>query len=193
MFTNPKILKKLMKDAFKANQLIIGRNKDDYYLQGSYWKLLCNKNYIPKTIFAQIIELAGEIPDEGECFCSGKGGNQMQLNPMVIEIPEGAVRVDITDYILMSTKGVAQRLLQLPNGKIVLINNVFVAAVRGKYYEEEIGELPPEEPRCSLAHGVFWKNENMKFTICFRIDEEHSGSLEQMECVALAYVEEGNR
>ena len=190
MFTNPKILKRLMKEAYKANYLIIGRKEDDYYIQGSYWKLLCNKNYIPKTIFAQIIELAGEIPDEGECFCSGKGGNQMQINPMEIVIPENAKKVDITDYILLSKTGVAQSLLQFPEGKIVLINNVFAAATRGKHYEEELGELPAEGPYCSLAHGVFWKNENMKFTVCFREDSEHAGSLEQMECIDLAYTEE---
>ena len=192
MFTNPKILKKLMKEAFKANFLIIGRKENDYYIQGSYWKLLCNKEYIPKTIYAQIIELAGEIPDDGECFCAGKDGNQMQVNSMKVEFPEEAQMVKVTDYILLSKRGVAQRLLQFDSGKVVLINNVFVALTTGKHFEEDLGERPAEGPYCHLAYGVLWKNENMKFSVCFREDEEHAESLTQMECIELGKLEEVN-
>lgn len=76
MFVNPKILKRLMKEAFKANSLIIGRKEDNMFIQGQYWQFLCDRKFVNKTIYAEIIELAGEIPDEGECFCAGKGGNQ---------------------------------------------------------------------------------------------------------------------
>lgn len=186
MFTNPKILKKLMKEAWKANFLIVGKKEGEYYIQGSYWKCICQKDYIPKTIFAQIVELAGEIPEEGECFCSGKSGNQMQINSMEVEIPEDAILVDSTDYILTSKTGVHQSILQFPTGKIALINNVFTVLTKGKHYEEELGEMPADGPYCSLAHGVFWKNENMRFAVCFREDEDHERSLRNIEKINLA-------
>lgn len=190
MFIKANILKKLMKEAFKANFLIIGRKEDDYYIQGVYWKFLCNKNFIPKTIYAQIIELAGEIPDEGECFCSGKGGNQMQINSMEIEIPGKAERVDMTDLVLEHKTGTEQRILQFENGFNVLINNMFAVAVKGKNYEEELGELPPEGPYCHIAHGVFWENNVMRFQAAFRQDDEHERMLKNMGTISLTEKDE---
>lgn len=185
MFVNPKILKRLMKEAFKANYLIIGRNEDKMYIQGHYWRLLCDRKFVPKTIYAEIIELAGEIPDEGECFCAGKEGNQMQINPMTIDFPGDAKEVAVTDLVLLHKKGAAQRLLQFYSGRIVLISERIWAATIGSHNDEREGETPAEGPFCSLNHGVLWKNNTGSFQIVFREDEEHESMLRNMENVDL--------
>ncbi len=186
MFVNPKELKKLMKEAHRINNLIIGCRDNLYYIQGSFWKVLCKKKFVPKTILAEIIELAGEIPGEGECFCSGKDGNQMQFNTMEIEIPEEAEEIEVTDYLLQSKHGVMQRLLQFPGTRnVYLINDRIVQMTKGKHYDEDQGETQPEGPYCSVEHGVFWKNDVMKFSVCFRVDDEHFETLQQMKMIRL--------
>ena len=179
MFVNPKILKKLMKEAFKSKCLIVGC-REGLYLQGVYWKFHCDKKFVPKTIWAEIIELTGEIPEEGDCFCAGKDGNQMQMNPMEIETPEKAEGLELTDFILLSSRGVEQRILQLWGGEKLLLNNIFIQGVRGKWYDEEQGEMQPEEPRYKDGQ-VFWKNNVMRFAACIRVDDEHEKILSELK------------
>lgn len=102
MFVNPKELKKLMQEAYKSNNLIVGNTGESYYLQGTYWKVLCKKGFITKTILAAIVELAGELPEEGECFCAGKDGNQMQVNPMKIEKDMDPTKVAVTNMVMLA-------------------------------------------------------------------------------------------
>ena len=188
MFVNPKELKKLMKEAFKADFLIVGSREDMYYIQGSYWKMLCKKRFVPKEILGLIVELTGEIPGDGECYCAGKSGNQMQLNPMEIEIPPEAAEIEITDFIVMHKLGTAQRILQFSgSGNVYLINNKFAGMISPRFIDAEHGELDPEYALCSVNHGVFWVNNVMKFTVCFRDDEEHWIALQQLKNVKLYY------
>ena len=188
MFVNPKELKKLMKEAFKAEFLIVGSRGNSYYIQGSYWKMLCEKRFVPKEILGLIVELTGEIPGDGECYCAGKSGNQMQLNPMEIEVPPEAAEIEITDFVVMHRVGVAQRILQFPSsGNVYLINNKFAGMISARFIDAEHGELDPECALCSVNHGVFWENNVMKFTVCFREDDEHWPTLVQLKNVKLYY------
>ena len=133
MFVNPKELKKLMKEAHRINHLIIGCRDDLYYIQGFYWKVLCKKKFVPKTI-----------------------------------------------------QGVMQRLLQFPGTRnVYLINDRIVQMTKGKHYDEDQGETPPEGPYCHEEHGVFWENDVMKFSACFRVDYEHFETLQQMNMIRL--------
>ena len=188
MFVNPKELKKLMKEAFKAEFLIVGSRGNLYYIQGSYWKMLCEKRFVPKEILGLIVELTGEIPGDGECYCAGKSGNQMQLNPMEIEIPPEATEIEITDFVIIHRVGVAQRILQFPSsGNVYLINNKFAGMISARFIDAEHGELDPKCAMCSVDHGVFWENNVMKFTVCFREDDEHWRTLQQLKDVKLYY------
>ena len=191
MFVNPKELKKLMKEAFKANYLIVGSREDMYYIQGYYWKMICKKRFVAKEIIAAIIELTGELPEDGECYCAGKDGNQMQMNTMEIEIPEDAEEIEITDYILESSHGVMQRLLQFRGSEhVLLINNRFAKMVSDRFCNTEQGEITPDGPLCSENHGVFWENNVMRFSVCFRIDDEHASTLLKL-CIIPLYKKDG--
>lgn len=188
MFLNPKELKKMMQEAFKASNLVVGNTGEAYYLQGTHWKVLCKKSFITKTILAAIIELAGEIPEEGECFCAGKDGNQMQVNPMKIDIEEENVKVDVTDFVLAENG--AARILQSATGKIFLINNKYINMTRGKHYDKDNGEKEPEGPYIFGGCQAYWKNNVMEFITMLRGSEKHEHILEQMEMVDLMEVYE---
>lgn len=186
MFLNPKILKKLMKEAYKRECLVIGKRDEQYYIQGGYWALICKKNFVPKTILAEIIELAGEIPEEGECFCAGKNGNQMQANPMVAKVPVGSLKIRITRLILESRRGVYQRVLQFEHTKeVLLVDNVFMSLVSKIHCEFEEGETEPNGPFCNVERGVFWENNVMTLQVLFRVDDENEAVLKQLEMANL--------
>ena len=189
MFLNPKELKRMMKEAFKASNLIVGNTGEAYYLQGTNWKVLCKKSFITKTIIAEIIELAGEIPEEGECFCAGKDGNQMQVNPMKIDTDVEMMKLEVTNFVL--TENGAARILQSATGKILLINNKYINMTTGKHYDQENGETEPEGPYIFGGCQAYWKNNVMEIVTLLRGSEKHEHILEQMEMLDLTEVYEG--
>ena len=181
MFVNPKELKKLMQEAYKSNNLIVGNTGESYYLQGIYWKVLCKKGFITKTILAEIVELAGELPEEGECFCAGKDGNQMQVNPMKIEKDMDPTKVAVTNMVMLEHS--AARLLQSNTGKIFLINNRLVNMVTGHHCDEANGETEPVGPYIVGTSQAYWKNNVMEFITVLRGTDSYERMLEQMEMV----------
>lgn len=183
MFVNPKELKKLMQEAYKASNLVVGNTGKDYYIQGLHWKVLCKKEFITKTILAAIIELAGEIPEEGECFCASKAGNQMQVNPMRIEKGDTPMFVEVTDFVLV--KNGTARILQSPTGQTFLINNNFINMTTGKSYDQENGEVEPKGPFIVGGCQAYWMNNVMEFITLLRGSAEHESVLEEMEMIDL--------
>ena len=70
----------MLKEAFKAETLIVGLTKEGwFYTAGSFWILLQDINATPKEFKAAVIELAGDLPDPGTVFRAGKSGNQMKI------------------------------------------------------------------------------------------------------------------
>ena len=79
MFIKSAGFKKLIKEAYNHNGLRIGNDGKGIYICGGYWAIWVRKGHIPKKELAAIIELTGEMPDEGAGFKSGKGGNQYEM------------------------------------------------------------------------------------------------------------------
>lgn len=188
MFVAARELKKLMKEAYKGSNLIVGCRDGMYYLQGTYWKQLCKKAFVPKEILGAIIELTGEIPGDEECFCAGPDGNQVQINPMEIDVTGLREEVAVTEYVLLSKRGVPQRMLQSTEGEVYLINNKFVQMISMKHCDYENGETEPEEPVVNNKCTAYWKNNVMEFTAVLRQDERHGHILDQMRMIDLMEV-----
>ncbi len=55
MFLNPKELKRMMKEAFKASNLVVGNTGEAYYLQGTNWKVLCKKVLLQKRYLQKLL------------------------------------------------------------------------------------------------------------------------------------------
>ncbi|MDD3416376.1 MAG: hypothetical protein PHY47_20630 [Lachnospiraceae bacterium] len=180
MFLNSNILKKLMKQAYKRG-LVIAQTEKRYYIAGGYWEMDVKKEFLPKTILAQIIELAGEVPDVGERFRATKDGNQIEFE-MPIEVDARGFEndIEITQLILIS-KGVHQRILQSPQtGDVKTVNNVFVEIADNTGIEKEKGEYRVEKPLYHDVKGILWANNVARLRAGFRYDEAHKRILEEI-------------
>lgn len=65
MFLKPQILKRIIKSAYNQSSLVLANTGENMYISGGYWEMEIKKEFLPKTILAAVIELAGEIPSEG--------------------------------------------------------------------------------------------------------------------------------
>lgn len=187
MFLKAEILKKLMKEAYKKSGLAVANTGERIYIAGSYWEMDILKKFLPKTILAQIIELAGELPEEGTRFLATKDGNQMEIGKREEVVVDGdAVQLTVTNLIILSEYGVAQRVLQNPFGKIVLINNIAICMVSGQVIEKEKGECEPIGPLYAFQKGVFWANNWVRFRYVERtVDNEDAELISNLEGLKL--------
>lgn len=80
MFIKSAGFKRLINEAYNNNGLRIGDDGNGIYICGGYWTIWVRKGYIPKKELAAIIELTGEMPEEGKGFMSTKGGESIR-NP----------------------------------------------------------------------------------------------------------------
>ena len=112
----------------------------------------------------------------------------MQINSMTIGFSSKAKKAEVTDFILEANSGTLQRLLQHPDGKIALMNEVFHVATKGAHYDEEQGETQAEGPYVDFCQGIFWKNNTGTLQACFRVDDDHEEALIAMEDVILRNV-----
>ena len=187
MFLKAEILKKLMKEAYKKSGLAVANTGERIYIAGSYWEMDILKERLPKTILAQIIELAGELPDVGTRFLSTKDGNQMEIGKREEVVVDGdAMELKVTRMIFLSENRVLQRILQNPFGKNILINNLAIAMVSNAVTEEEKGECEPVGPLYAFQKGIFWANNWMRFRYAERtVDNEDAELISNLEGLKL--------
>ena len=80
MFYRLPIIKRRIKEAWKASNLLVGLTREGWlYTGGTYWLIVQDIKNTPKEFKAAIIELAGDLPAPGEVFRAGKDGNQMEM------------------------------------------------------------------------------------------------------------------
>lgn len=187
MFLKADILKKLMKEAYKRSGLAIANTGKRIYIAGSCWEVDILKERLPKTILAQIIELAGELPDAGTRFLSTKDGNQMEVGKTEEVVIDGsAVKLTVTKLIILTDLGAVQRVLQNPFGKIILINNLAVGMVSANIIDAEKGECEPLGPLYAHQKGVFWANNWVRFRYAERtVDNEEAELVKNLEGLKL--------
>lgn len=68
MFLDEKVVKKLMKEAYKTVGLRLGKSEDSMYIGGSYWEIEAKQKFLHKNVIAAIYELVGFLPEDGEWF-----------------------------------------------------------------------------------------------------------------------------
>ena len=83
MFYKLPVIKKMIKNAFKAQCLVVGQTREGLlYTSGSFWILAQDIKGTPKEFKAAIIELVGDLPEPGEVFRAGKDGCQMEIEQL---------------------------------------------------------------------------------------------------------------
>lgn len=100
MFLNIKTLLRLMKTAYKGFGLNVQRFDDTLYLGASGWEAEMPYQDAPKEIKAKIVELAGELPEDGTAATLMAAGGQMDfpvrtIGPLTTKDKKKAFRTDI--------------------------------------------------------------------------------------------------
>lgn len=180
MFLSNSIIKRLMKQAYKRG-LIVAQTEARYYIAGSYWEMDVKKEFLPKQILAQLIELAGEVPAEGTRFSATKKGNQLETElPCAVNVEGFDEIIEVTNLVLLNG-GVAQRLLQHETtGDVYIINNAFIAVADNAAVMEDQGEYRVEKPLFNKSRGLLWQNNVARFHASWRSDENHERLLAEI-------------
>lgn len=79
MFLHMPTLKKLLKSAYSQSNLTIGRLEGGLLIECGTFMAWLEWHSVPNKIKAALIELAGELPEEGHAFTAGKEGNQYEI------------------------------------------------------------------------------------------------------------------
>ncbi len=180
MFINIKILKSLMKESYK-NGLLIGQTENEIHLSGKSWTADIKKKWMPKQIMAQIIELAGELPDVGKrkLYYRTNGNDYSEdMGEMVKEEEEELnAMAEVTDMILIDAFETKNRLLQT-NQRILVVNNVFVEIADLLYWDAE-KESSIEGPFLR-DHRIVWRTNMAQFSADLKEDMRHNRLLNEL-------------
>jgi hypothetical protein len=171
MFITQKIFKSLINEAYKGPGLTVGRKDEHILLAGSYWSIEVTRQALPNKALAAIIELTGELPQDGENFKASKEGLQYQIEDAYWNFTNEATvtaigehrKYIITDILLQHHPyGNAIRVLQSQDEKreIKVISNMFINAVDHTELNEEC-ESYVEGPFTvkSMPHLAYWRSE----------------------------------
>lgn len=186
MFLQERELKRLMKNAYKGG-LVIANHKGRIYLSGWGWEMDIKREYLPKTILAQIIELTGELPDEDERFSATKDGNQMEVGAMEVAISDIGTMAEITKVAIFPSCGAPMRVLTIkPFGKVVLLHENAVQMVNEKCIDNVRGEEVPAGPMYVENEGIIWWNNVMRFKVMYKpVDEPEQALVRNLEKIKL--------
>ena len=176
MFLNTTILKRLMKEAWKGAGLTVGKENDELFLFGGYWIVRAQEDFIPNTIKGLIVELAGELPQDGTIFKTIKDcGNQYELQGnSTYNIIEAAKKTNCAfakTNIFMKHGITLCRVLQNVNSnKTVLMNNTLVDIVDPSLIDEPNGETEVIGPTAETpdSFALYWHNNVSAFLACIR-------------------------
>lgn len=191
MFFKLSILKKLLKNAYNGPGLVVGHceelekteiQREGYYVAGSYWSMWFDAERMPKEAKAAIIELCGDLPEEGEVFKAHKeAGNQYEIEQQEIyNLPKRYSEAEIElnkTKIIIDGYGAKNRLLQEEESKnITAINEMFMDLIDVDAVDYDNGEHEPYGPIAASPNpqAVFWGNNICYLMACTRIinDEE---------------------
>lgn len=192
MFLSNTILKRLMKQAYKDAHLVVAQTEERYYISGIYWEMDVKKEFMPKQIMAQLIELAGEVPGIGKAFRATKDGNLEEDGLRTeVRIYGSEKPIDVTDIIVIGSLGTYQRVLQeQKSGKTYIVNNVFIDIADNKATDEDRGEFEVTVPMYHEQYGILWVNNVARLRAGWRFDDKHRSMIQELSGIDLTRVDE---
>lgn len=185
MFLNHKILRKLLKDAYKREKLSLACETGKLYIAAGYWEMEFLKEYIPNETLGDIISFSRTLPEDGQRYQILDSGNQLEIGlPRQIEECKNAHPTEVTNWLNVSDTGRILRVLQDASGETRLVDDICVKMVDGNYCERTKGEEAPTSPTYD-EHFVMWKNNIGKFRVLLHLDEEKEETLKQLGMIDL--------
>ena len=153
MFLKRSILKKIMKDSYKRSGLHVSRDdgpkRPGYTVSGYGWAAWVDEAFMTKEFKADIVELAGELPDPGSQYCASTTDDGLQIE-MYIERErwmhawwnKKGDRAHITRLVIAPQ---GRRIVQTNSGS-GFISEIFVDLLAPDQIDEKKGETVPEGP-----------------------------------------------
>lgn len=183
MFLKLNIFKKILKKAWNGCGLFIGCKDGQLYMSGGWWCVKILKENLEKKEKAALIELVGELPEEGEAFKAFKdSGNQYEIGNL-----ESLERLMAAEYkqpvnrtkLIYQIKDKKYRVFQEQK----LQNCIFASEIVSELIDEKVinllEETVPEGPfTCDTKTPLYWENNVMSFLVLkINTDEDEETTL----------------
>lgn len=188
MFITTQGFKKLIKQAYKTRDLHIANDGLGYTIAGGYWRIWIKHDWMPKKELAAVIELAGELPAEGQAFTVYEEGNQYEIEfqdkrSTIAIAMECETILEITPLVLRYATGQQARVLQRADtGEITLINDQFTDIITNKAIDHDKGESQVDGPFIHREeYGIFYRSDTMAVRIMPRTDDRNIELLKYLE------------
>lgn len=170
MIAKTTIMRKLIREAWKCGLLSVSCRMGHIKISGGHWIYLRKEGKLPNKLAAAVIELTGELPEEGCAYTAGPGGNQEGLyDPALFltGIPQERGQ-PLFKTALMATHGSKRyRIYQEYAGEIRAVNEIFQEAVEDAAPED--GETKTEGPFKGVGHSIYWEN-NAELLVAMEVD-----------------------
>ena len=147
MFIKVPIFKKLLKQAFAADRMKVKMDESGLTVDCGHFAVWFEREHIPNKIKSAIVELSGEIPEEGKAFLAQQSGNQYEMDSAVLDLQNLLRQTDkryVQTPIVYSDDYDTYRFLQMAGkpDNIKLVADIFIQL------------LDPHELDFSAAEGT---------------------------------------
>ena len=170
MFINTAKFKKMITNAFKVHQLIVGATQEKYFFSDGTWIISVYSDMLPNKEKAAVIELIGELPDPRQVMKTGKGmPAQYMIMSDVWNIEEifTKCRCDMTvTSSLYQDHFTTYRVIQnRKDQKCFFVNDYFIDMFdRGSYTDDDNEPTGPKTLTDSPG-PLYWKNNTMTLAV----------------------------
>lgn len=137
MFVRLRDFKRLIKEAYTGAGLYVARRGNQLLFGGSYWAIATTKESLDKKALAAVIELTGEMPEDGGAFKATKEANQYEINEVHWNLIDATEQYEDEEEELTVTRlvlnkhpyGQAMRILQAEDGQVDVLGEGFIQAI----------------------------------------------------------------
>lgn len=161
MFLHMPTFKRLIKAAFRRDCLRIGNLDGGLLVNGGTFAAWFRNDMIPNKVKAAVMELAGELPANGEIFKATKDGNQYEISKNPVwnihhSLEEADKRYVVTPVVLNDSRYDTFRFLQRAGGGAIhVIKEEFISLI-------DLGELDYSHGEDTLE-GPYGRDDGMMF------------------------------
>lgn len=183
MFFKISTLKKLLKQAYKTSGLTVGQDQDGYYMFGGYWGVWINAEFLTKEIKAAVIELCGDLPEEGQLFKAIKGEapqyeiEQKELFDLPRIFSQCSQDFKVTCLLERQDETLVRFLQDKDNGLVRAVNEIFMELIDKKAVDSKKGETEPVGPKTLIGSNAFYWGNN----VCYLAVYERAPKEEEEE------------
>lgn len=182
MIFNKSVFKKLLKEAYKGAGLLVANKEGRIIIAGSWWVMTMEERVFSNEGRAVLVELTGQLPQQGECWRSTSAGNQIEIPPGYVDI-DGDTQSEVTSgapfektYITVEglISGMA-RLYQKEN-TVICINEIVEMLLDPSAVKEgeDSGILGPFTRNMQEPKTFYWYTDSCSFAAC-RLEKEEKG------------------